>query len=224
MARGRTILTCLMWLLLVFSITLCASATAGARLGTSQQGVGAAISLGNLSCFDVAKYAAVMIAVSYVSMRFKLPTKILLPFSLRSVILPSHLYATSKLWHMVYNSLVYVGKNYMFLLCNGLLVLIATSSGLIGSCSVETDIKAEKAVKMSKGGSQTEPEAEPKGSISKETVVAEYDQREEEVALVVELEDEGEEDRSNEGVSVEEDEDEDEEVESMCNVKILLER
>ncbi|MFQ6647596.1 hypothetical protein Gotur_021890 [Gossypium turneri] len=37
MARGRTILTCLMWLLLVFSITLCASATAGARLGTSQQ-------------------------------------------------------------------------------------------------------------------------------------------------------------------------------------------
>ncbi|MBA0873210.1 hypothetical protein Goshw_029198 [Gossypium schwendimanii] len=215
MARGRTILTCLMWLLLVFSITLCASATAGARLGTSQQGVGAAISLGNLSCFDVAKYAAVMIA---------LPTKILLRFSLRSVILPSHLYATSKLWHMIYNSLVYVGKNYMFLLCNGLLVLIATSSVLIGSCSVETDIKAEKAVKMSKGGSQTEPEAEPKGSISKETVVAEYDQREEEVALVVELEDEGEEDRSKEGVSVEEDEDEDEEVESMCNVKILLER
>ncbi|PPR96336.1 hypothetical protein GOBAR_AA24334 [Gossypium barbadense] len=37
MARGRTILTCLMWLLLVFSITLCASATAGSRLGTSQQ-------------------------------------------------------------------------------------------------------------------------------------------------------------------------------------------
>ncbi|MBA0841983.1 hypothetical protein Goarm_001835 [Gossypium armourianum] len=77
---------------------------------------------------------------------------------------------------------------------------------------------------MSKGGSQTETEAEPKGSISKETVVAEYDQREEEVALVVELEHEGEEDRSNEGVSVEEYEDEDEEVESMCNVKILLER
>ncbi|MBA0630160.1 hypothetical protein Godav_002287, partial [Gossypium davidsonii] len=79
----------------------------------------------------------------------------------------------------------------MFLLCNGLLVLIATSSGLIGSCSVETDIKVEKAVKMSKG---------------------EYDQREEDVALVVELEDEGEEDRSNKGVLV--DEDEDEEVES----------
>ncbi|KAB2085387.1 hypothetical protein ES319_A05G395600v1 [Gossypium barbadense] len=83
----------------------------------------------------------------------------------------------------------------MFLLCNGLLFLIATGSGLIGSCSVETDIKAEKAVKMSKGGSQTEPEAEPKGSISKETVVAEYYQREEQVALVVELEDEGEEDK-----------------------------
>ncbi|KAH1038383.1 hypothetical protein J1N35_040126 [Gossypium stocksii] len=110
-----------------------------------------------------------------------------------------------------------------FCFCNGLLVLIATSSGLISSCSVETGIKAEKAVKMSKGGNQTEPEAEPKGSISKETVVAEYDQREEEVALVVELEHEGEEDRSNEGVSVEEDEDEDEEVESMSNVKILLE-
>ncbi|PPD81208.1 hypothetical protein GOBAR_DD21863 [Gossypium barbadense] len=135
MARGRTILTCLMWLLLVFSITLCASATAGARLGTSQQVV---YPQGCRCCYFVGK-----------------------PFMLRC-------------------GKVCCGddccKTYMFLLCNGLLVLIATSSGLIGSCSVETDIKAEKAVKMSKGGSQTEPEAEPKGSISKETVVAEYDQ------------------------------------------------
>ncbi|MBA0627292.1 hypothetical protein Godav_004820 [Gossypium davidsonii] len=76
----------------------------------------------------------------------------------------------------------------MFLLCNGLLVYIATSSGLIDSCSVETDIKAEKGVKMSKG---------------------EYVEREEEVPLVVELEDEDEEDGSNEVVSIEEDEDED---------------
>ncbi|TYH68054.1 hypothetical protein ES332_D06G231900v1 [Gossypium tomentosum] len=102
----------------------------------------------------------------------------------------------------------------MFLLCNGLLVYIATISGLIDSCSVETDIKAEKGVKMSKGGSHTElkvesSKAEPKGSISKETLVAEYVEREEEVPLVVELEDEDEEDRSNEVVSIEEDEDED---------------
>ncbi|MBA0733001.1 hypothetical protein Gogos_017056, partial [Gossypium gossypioides] len=92
----------------------------------------------------------------------------------------------------------------MFLLCNGLLVFIATSSGLIGSSCVETGVKAEKAVKISEGGSQTELEVE--SSEPKEKVVTEYDQKEEEVALVVELEDEG--DEGEEGRSDEEDEDE----------------
>ncbi|TYI24080.1 hypothetical protein ES332_A06G208600v1 [Gossypium tomentosum] len=100
----------------------------------------------------------------------KLVIKILLPFSLLSCRQELHVFALQ--W---------------------LLVFIATSSGLIDSCSVETDIKAEKGVKMSKGGSQTElgvesSKAEPKG-----------------VPLVVELEDED--DRSNEVVSIQEDED-----------------
>ncbi|XWS41097.1 hypothetical protein CRYUN_Cryun17cG0051300 [Craigia yunnanensis] len=39
MARRQTILTCLLWLLVVSAFTLCANATAGARLGTFVQGV-----------------------------------------------------------------------------------------------------------------------------------------------------------------------------------------
>ncbi|KAH1129197.1 hypothetical protein J1N35_000575 [Gossypium stocksii] len=137
----------------------------------------------------------------------KLLTKILLPFSLLSVILSYPFMCNFQA--LAYGLQLFsfsVGKNYMFLLCNGLLVFIATSSGLIGSSCVETGVKAEKAVKISKGGSQTELEVE--SSEPKEKVVTEYDQKEEEVALVVELEDEGEEGRSDEVVSTEEDEDE----------------
>ncbi|XWS44495.1 hypothetical protein CRYUN_Cryun15aG0050400 [Craigia yunnanensis] len=69
MAKRQTILTCLMWLLVVSSITLCANATAGARLGSFEQGVhpqagiavAAAFSLGNRSCFAVGKYVVLMV-------------------------------------------------------------------------------------------------------------------------------------------------------------------
>ncbi|KAG4139512.1 hypothetical protein ERO13_D07G197900v2 [Gossypium hirsutum] len=137
----------------------------------------------------------------------KLLTKILLPFSLLSVILSYPFMCNFQA--LAYGLQLFsfsVGKNYMFLLCNGLLVFIATSSGLIGSSCVETGVKAEKAVKISEGGSQTELEVE--SSEPKEKVVTEYDQKEEEVALVVELEVEREEGRSDEVVSDEEDEDE----------------
>ncbi|XVF31905.1 hypothetical protein REPUB_Repub17cG0034900 [Reevesia pubescens] len=111
----------------------------------------------------------------------------------------------------------------MFLLCNGLLVFIATSSGLIGSFSVVTDdCKAGKTLK-SKGGSQRELEVESsdkkKGSIVKAKLIPEVDHEEQELqmdssALVrgredvpLAVQDEGEEQR-HELVSVEEDEDE----------------
>ncbi|KAK5820011.1 uncharacterized protein LOC108483112 [Gossypium arboreum] len=139
----------------------------------------------------------------------KLLTKIFLPFSLLSVIL-------SYPFMCNFQALAYglqllgssAGKNYMFLLCNGLLVFIATSSGLIGSSCVETDVKAEKAVKISK--LEVEP-SEPKGSNLNPNVVAEFGQREEDVPLVVE--NEGEEDRSME-------EDEDEELGWMSNEEL----
>ncbi|MBA0758321.1 hypothetical protein Gotri_021329, partial [Gossypium trilobum] len=140
----------------------------------------------------------------------KLLTKILLPFSLLSVILSYPFMCNFQA--LAYGLQLFssgVGKNYMFLLCNGLLVFIATSSGLIGSSCVETDVKAEKAVKISK----LEVEAsEPKGSNLKPNVVAEFDQREEaDVPLVVE--NEGEEDRSME-------EDEDEELGGMSDEEL----
>ena len=102
----------------------------------------------------------------------------------------------------------------MFLLFNGLLVFIATTSGLIGRFSVETDFKAEKTMK-SKGGSPRELQvgsSEQKGSIAKAKVIPEMDslalvQGREDVPLVVQ--DEGGEQR-HELVSVEEDEDEEE--------------
>ena len=86
----------------------------------------------------------------------------------------------------------------MFLLFNGLLVFIATSSGLIGSFSVKTDFKPEKTLK-SKGCSQRELQvksSELKGSIAKAKVIPEVDQEaqgREDVPLIVQ--DEGEEQR-----------------------------
>ncbi|KAK8505965.1 hypothetical protein V6N13_002622 [Hibiscus sabdariffa] len=135
----------------------------------------------------------------------KLVTKILLPFSLLSAILSYPLLFNFQT--LAYSLQLFsfsVGKNYMFLLCNGLLVFIATSSGLIGGCGVESGTKADKAPRNRKGGGQKELEvesSEPKVSILK----AEVDQREEDLPLVAE--DEGEEERSNELVPVEEDED-----------------
>ncbi|XP_022771665.1 uncharacterized protein LOC111314507 [Durio zibethinus] len=154
----------------------------------------------------------------------KFVTKILLPFSVLSVILSYPLLCN-------FHSLAYglqlfsfsVGKNYMFLLCNGLLVFIATSSGLIGSFSVETDFKAEKTLK-SKGSNQTELQvesSEQKASIGNAKVMLEVDDQEaqeskmdsvaplvqgrEDVPLVVQDE---EEEQRHELVSVEKDEDE----------------
>ncbi|XWS47311.1 hypothetical protein CRYUN_Cryun14cG0141600 [Craigia yunnanensis] len=141
--------------------------------------------------------------------------KILLPFSVLSVILSYPLLCNFRILAQgLQLSTFSIGKNYMFLLCNGLLVFIATSSGLIGRFSVENDFKAEKTMK-SKGGSQGEIQlesSEQKGSIAKAKVIPEMDslalvQGREDVPLVVQ--DEGGEQR-HELVSVEEDEDEDE--------------
>ncbi|XP_022758921.1 uncharacterized protein LOC111305545 [Durio zibethinus] len=143
----------------------------------------------------------------------KLVTKILLPFSVLSVIISYPLLCNFHV--LAYGLQLFsfnVGKNYMFLLCNGLLVFIVTSSGLIGSSSMETDFKAEKTLK-SKEGSERELHAkspEPKAIVNAK-VIPEVDQDltllqgREHVPLVVK--DAGEEDR-NELVSVEEDEDE----------------
>ncbi|XWS75886.1 hypothetical protein CRYUN_Cryun01aG0130000 [Craigia yunnanensis] len=153
----------------------------------------------------------------------KLVTKILLPFSVLSVILSYPLLCNFHF--LTYGLQLFsfsVGKNYMFLLCNGLLVFIATSSGLIGSFPVETDFKVEKTLK-SKGGSQRELQvgsSEQKGSIATAKVIPEVDQeaqgsKMDSLALLVQgredvpliVQDEGEEQR-HELVSVEQDEDE----------------
>ncbi|GMI98574.1 hypothetical protein like AT3G13130 [Hibiscus trionum] len=127
----------------------------------------------------------------------KLVTKILLPFSLLSAILSYPLLFNFQT--LAYSLQLFsfsVGKNYMFLLCNGLLVFIATSSGLIGCFAVETDVKPDnKAPRNNKGGGERELEV---------VLKAEVDHRED-LPLVVEHE--GEEERSNELVSIEEDED-----------------
>ncbi|GMI69150.1 hypothetical protein like AT3G13130 [Hibiscus trionum] len=145
---------------------------------------------------------------SIISSHFlKLVTKIVLPFSLLSAILSYPLFCNSRT--LAYGLQLFsfsVGKNYMFLLCNGLLVFIATSSGLIGGYGVESDIKEDKIPRISKGVGPTElvvESSEPKGSILK----AEVDQRED-LHLVVQ----DEEERWNELVPVEEDEAEDEEL------------
>ncbi|XWS31080.1 hypothetical protein CRYUN_Cryun23aG0046600 [Craigia yunnanensis] len=126
----------------------------------------------------------------------KLVTKILLPFSVLSVILSYPLLCN---FHILTFDLQLfsfsAGKNYMFLLCNGLLVFIATSSGLIGSFSVETNFKSEETLK-NKGGSQRELQVkslELKGSISKTKVIPKVDQEaqgRENVPSIVQDEDE----------------------------------
>ncbi|XVF21150.1 hypothetical protein REPUB_Repub12eG0065800 [Reevesia pubescens] len=155
----------------------------------------------------------------------KLVTKILLPFSILSVILSYPLLCNFHV--LAYGLQLFsfsIGKNYMFLLCNGLLVFIATSSGLIGSFSVESDnnFKAENTGKR-KGSSQIELQVESsnkqKGSIEKAKVIPEVDQelaqesKLESLALVqgrdvpLVVKDEDEEQR-NDVLSLEEDEDE----------------
>ncbi|XP_007049351.2 PREDICTED: uncharacterized protein LOC18612477 [Theobroma cacao] len=151
----------------------------------------------------------------------KLVAKILVPLSVLSVILSYPLLCNFHI--LAYGLQLFnfsIGKNYMFLLCNGLLVFIATSSGLIRSSSVKTDSKAEKTIKR-KGCSQREQleSSEKKGSIEKAKVTIEVDlearesqmdslalvQGTEDVPVVVQ--DEGEE-QSSELIVVEEDEDE----------------
>ncbi|XVF71737.1 hypothetical protein PTKIN_Ptkin12aG0063600 [Pterospermum kingtungense] len=111
----------------------------------------------------------------------------------------------------------------MFLLCNGLLVFIATSSGLIGSFPVDT------TVKKNKGGNRRELQvesSEQKGSIAKANVIAEADRQQVQESKIISLapqpavperedtpfvvQDEGEEHRDDQLVSVEEEEEEDE--------------
>ncbi|OMO61806.1 hypothetical protein COLO4_33339 [Corchorus olitorius] len=104
----------------------------------------------------------------------------------------------------------------MFLLCNGLLVFIATSSGLITTYSVEkSESKAEKSIKSKES-------SEKKGFIAKvKQVAAEVDQEtqdskmesnlalsQETEAIALVAEEEKEEEQRNEAVVVvEEDED-----------------
>ncbi|KAK8717804.1 hypothetical protein V6N13_045058 [Hibiscus sabdariffa] len=139
----------------------------------------------------------------------KLVTKVLLPFSLLSLILLLSNFRT--LAYVLQLFSFSVDKNYMFLLCNGLLVFIATTSGLISWFGVESGIEPDKTPRFCKGGGPTETEvetesSEPKGSILKAKVTAEVDQRED-LPLAVQYEEE-EEEEDEELVPVEEDEDE----------------
>ncbi|XVE72552.1 hypothetical protein DITRI_Ditri11bG0047700 [Diplodiscus trichospermus] len=146
----------------------------------------------------------------------KLFTKILLPFSVLYVLLSYPLLCNFHIWEYGLQLFSFsVGKNYMFLLCNGLLVFIATSSGLMGS--FETDSKDQKA--LHEGGSQRDSKvesSEQKGSIAKAEVeqkpqASKMDsltllvQEKEDVPLVVQ---DGGDEQRQELVSVEEDEDE----------------
>ncbi|KAK8674300.1 hypothetical protein V6N13_112594 [Hibiscus sabdariffa] len=106
----------------------------------------------------------------------------------------------------------------MFLLCNGLLVFIATSSGLISLFGVESGIEADKGG----GPRQMEVESsEPKGSILKAKVTAQVDQSED-LPLAVRYEEEEEEEEEERSVEEDEDEersveeDEDEELNKKC--------
>ncbi|KAL4379629.1 hypothetical protein GQ457_02G005210 [Hibiscus cannabinus] len=128
----------------------------------------------------------------------KFVTKVLLPFSLLSLILSYPLLSNFRTLAYVLQLFSFsVDKNYMFLLCNGLLVFIATSSGLISLFRVESGGPRQMEVESS----------EPKGSILKAKVTAQVVQTED-LPLAVQYEEEDEEERS-----VEEDEDEEEEEE-----------
>ncbi|XVF81435.1 hypothetical protein PTKIN_Ptkin15bG0154700 [Pterospermum kingtungense] len=135
-------------------------------------------------------------------------TKILVPFLVLSVVLSYPLLSNFDVFAYGLSQLFSfsIGKNYMFLLCNGLVVFIATSSGLIGGLSVETDFKAEKTMKT-KGGSQRELQVE--SSEHKGSIIAKVDEEsgESKMDSLALVHVEGEEQR-NELVSLEEDEDE----------------
>ncbi|KAE8685264.1 hypothetical protein F3Y22_tig00111099pilonHSYRG00104 [Hibiscus syriacus] len=67
----------------------------------------------------------------------------------------------------------------MFLLCNGLLFFIATSSVLFGGLGVESDMKSDKTPSISKGGGQKRNRVDEEEEISNELVPVEEDEEEE---------------------------------------------